>query len=418
MGFFNKKKDENDTVEVQQLQENIEAVNPTDASAPRMFNMVVENVTTMLDGDGVIVLGELQGHIIKGDMVYIYVPGIAPIESTVLAIETQVDGHMTIKDEAEDAFSSIQLELKDAKLIKKYAVVSSQKQIEELKPGVAVDNPALAGIICGMPKFGKDNAFHAVVSYWLSHSYLITPVKVDSDSDGKKNLGFYMLKSSAHLAGTAEGKDSLVLPLFTDGVSLRRWAALSKDGAPTKTQIIRFPDLIAFLRKGKDAYSGIALNPFNKVPCTLPMPYLETITNTTGYKRDFGEATEASTNADAVNANGKKEVKILLGVPKDTEETREIRDMLEAYGEDEDDIKSINLMVKIEEATKNVRYLVLLEMDVDKNTAKAHMDSLYQQLKPLTKEIKQIEYAIKGRIPEIDKIAEQNKDKMLVYQQA
>ena len=411
MGLFNKKKptEENAAIE----QETVVSEN-TESLIPRRFSLVVESITSMLDGDGVVVSGELSGNAKVGDVVYIYVPGQKAVEAEIKGLETTQDEKTVIVSEAEDAFSSFQLSLKEKTTIKKYAVISNQLQPEKIEPGMIITNPALDGIIKGMPKFGKDNTFHATVAYFLSHAHFITPVKIEESDDANKKVGFYMLKSTVKLTGTPEGKDSLVLPLFTDGVALRNWKGLAKENEQIRTQILSFPNIYGMLTKGQ-AYAGIAINPFDKTPCTLPIPYLETITKTPGYQRDFGAEIMPKDESNNSSADGKKEVKIMLGVPKDTEETREIRDMLAAYGEDEADIKSINLMVKIEESTKTVRYLILLEMDVDKETAKAHMDSLYSQLKPLAHEIKQIEYAIKGRIPGIDQIAEANKEKMLVY---
>ena len=46
---------------------------------------------------------------------------------------------------------------------------------------------------------------------------------------------------------------------------------------------------------------------------------------------------------------------------------------------------------------------------------KQHMEAIYKELNPLAKEIKQIEYAIKGRIKAIDDVVAQHEEQMLVY---
>jgi len=60
---------------------------------------------------------------------------------------------------------------------------------------------------------------------------------------------------------------------------------------------------------------------------------------------------------------------------------------------------------------------VVLEFpsDYDTDEMKVHMESIYQELKPVVNEIKQIEYAIKGRIPAIDNVVAQHEEKMVVY---
>ncbi|MCR4694701.1 MAG: SseB family protein [Pseudobutyrivibrio sp.] len=409
MGLFNKKKPDEDQEIMEQIKapesESFENKEEEDAG----FSMVVENASSMLDGTGVIVAGELYGTVNKGDTLYIYVPAVAPIETKVVAIETKQEERMVIAESATDSFTNLQLDLADKSVIKKYSVLHSQFLPEKFTAGMKIINPPLDGIIYGMGKFSKDNQFHATLSYWLSHALLLTPVQPEvTDDEAKRKLGFYMLKSQVRLAGTPEGKDSLVLPVFTDGPSLKKWTGIAKDNEHLPTQVLRFPEMLSLI-KGSNTYAGIAINPFNKKPCTLPMPYLDTITGTKGYQRDFG-------NPEIIHEETLKAgSKFLLGIPKETEETREVRDLLAAYGDDEDDIQSINFMVKIEEETKNVRYLIVLGTDGDRAKAKVHMEAITKQLSPLVKEVRQIEFALRGEIPQVDQIAEKHQEQMLVY---
>ena len=91
----------------------------------------------------------------------------------------------------------------------------------------------------------------------------------------------------------------------------------------------------------------------------MPIPYLDTITNTPGYKNEFAPAEnkEGHITEEKIPA-GKR---ILLGVPKESEETSEIRAKLLDYGRAHDDIYSISFLTKVEEDTKIVRHLVVLE---------------------------------------------------------
>ncbi|MBR1623515.1 MAG: hypothetical protein IJ675_06365, partial [Pseudobutyrivibrio sp.] len=109
--------------------------------------------------------------------------------------------------------------------------------------------------------------------------------------------------------------------------------------------------------------------------------------------------------------------KILLGVPKESEETTDIRQKLIEYGQSKDDILSISFLTKIEEDTKVIRHLVVLEFPqgYTPEDMKPHMEAIYQKIKPFAKEINQVEYAIKGRIEAIDKVVEQHKEQMLIY---
>ena len=112
MGLF-KKKEENITVE------------DTDVTATvdtgRRFSVIIEGITTMLDGNGSIITGQLFGKIKKGDKVYVYMATAKAIECEVQAVEATIDGRSSIVDEAEDTTVSLQLTLPDDANIKKYA---------------------------------------------------------------------------------------------------------------------------------------------------------------------------------------------------------------------------------------------------------------------------------------------------------
>ncbi|WP_028235482.1 SseB family protein [Pseudobutyrivibrio sp. MD2005] len=423
MGLFDKKKKEQ--VEESKAEDiRLEDSDITDTiDTSRRFSVIVDGITTMLDGNGSIVSGQLAGHLKKGDTVYVYQPGAEAVACEIQAVEAKIEDKTSIVDEAEDTHVSLQLNLPDEVSLKKYSVISNLKPQDKVDPRVSIENPALAGIINGMVVYGKDNGFHGTLAYWASHGHFITPIKMDTEPEINEKgvavikkdtkIGFYMLKSQIKLTGTPEGKDSMVLPLFTDWDSLRKWKGISKDGQKVHTQIVSFQDVYAMLKKG-DVYSGIAINPFNKVPCTLPVPYLDTITNTPGYQSEFGENEFTNHVREEKIPAGKR---ILLGVPKESEETTGIRSELLEYGKEHDDILSISFLTKVEEDTKAMRHLVVLEFEEGYKTEdmKPHMEAIYQRVRPHAKEITQIEYAIKGRIQAIDEVVSQHALQMVVY---
>ncbi len=419
MGLFDKKKKTSEEIRL----EDADVTSSVDTG--RRFSVIVSGVTTMLDGNGSIISGQLYGQIKKGDTVYVYQAGTPAEECQVQAIEAKIEERTSIVEEAADTTVSLQLTLSDDFQLKKYAVISNIQPQEKIDPKVSIENPALAGIINGMVAYAKDNGFHGTVAYWVSHGRFITPIKMDTEPEMNENgvatikkdtkIGFYMLKSQIKLAGTPEGKDSMVLPLFTDWDALRKWEGLGKDGQRVHTQILTFQDVYAMLKRG-NVYNGIAINPFNKVPCTLPIPYLDTIVGTPGYKAEFG----IPEGADAARVQEQKVPagqKILLGTPQDNEENAAIRTKLAEYGAANEDIASIAFLTKVEEETKIVRHLIVLEFVGDKtpDEMKAHMEAIFQQLNPIAHEINQIEYAIKGRIQAIDNVVEQHADHMVVY---
>ena len=425
MGLFDKKKKEQnleaDSAKEIKLEDS--DVTATLDNSER-FSVVIAGVTSMLDGNGSIVSGVLTGKIKKGDNVFVYQPGLQVYECEVQAIEAKLQDKTSIVDEAEDTTVSLQLTLPDDAKVGKYAVITNIKPQEKVDPKVSIENPALAGIINGMRDFGKENNYHATLAYWLSHGHFITPIKMDIEPELNENgvamikkntkIGFYMLKSQVKLEGTPEDKDSMVLPLFTDWDSLRKWKGLTEKNQKVHTQILSFQDLYSILKRG-DAYNGIAVNPFNKIPCTLPIPYLDTIVSTPGYQKEF--APKSVPNDQLREEKIPQGKRILLGVPKEGEESTQIREALVEYGKSHEDIQSMSFLTKVEEDAKIIRHLIVLEFPENfaEDDMKKHMEAIYKEIAPLTKEIKQIEYAIKGRIPAIDGVVAENADKMVVY---
>ena len=250
MGLFDKKKKEVNAA-AENVAENIkledaDVSNTVDTN--RRFSVIVDGVTTMLDGNGSIISGTLYGQIKKGDKVYVYMAGAPAVECEVQAIEAKQEERTAIVDEAADTTVSLQLTLPDNVQLKKYSVITNVAPQDEVNPKVSVENPALAGIINGMTTYSQDNGFHATVAYHVSHGHFLTPIKMDVEPEINENgvavikrdtkIGFYMLKSQIKLAGTPEDRDSMVMPLFTDWDSLRKWEGLSKDGKRVHTQIL------------------------------------------------------------------------------------------------------------------------------------------------------------------------------------
>ena len=110
MGLFDKRKKEQ-SAEKSEEKLTLENTEITDVDGAERFSILVENVTTMLDGEGRVVIGALNGKISKDETVFVYQPGVAPVSTQILAIEAKIDDRTAIVDEAEDTTVSLQLEL-------------------------------------------------------------------------------------------------------------------------------------------------------------------------------------------------------------------------------------------------------------------------------------------------------------------
>lgn len=426
MGLFDKKKNSQPEAEDVNTKEQAAASQATGAEAQRKagghgtadgrrFVMAIEGISPMLDGEGVVVSGSVSGTVKKGDEIYIIqYAGKPNLTATVVALESNIDGKMTIADESTDTVTNLQLDLSDASQIVRFAVVSSIRPQEKLNIRDAVENPALAGLINILPKYAKDKNYNSCLSYLMAHAYFITPIKVEGEvdeADGKITLkkdtqiGFFMMKTTAKLDPAKGDDEQFVLPVFTDWEQLKKWKGLSAEGERVQTQIIRIRDLAAITNN--DKYSGFVVNPLNKVPFTANKIYAQSIINSEGFKKEFGEP-QAQPSAEEASS----QKKFILGVPKETDEVNKIREILADYGKNHDDINEIYLMAKVDE-NKQVRYLIMLDTSIKE--LKPTFDEIYQAILPECHDTKAIEFNITGRIPAVDQIAENNKEKMLIY---
>ena len=86
MGFFDKRKKEQPVEETDEKL-TLENTEITDVDGAERFSILVENVTTMLDGEGRVVIGALNGKISKDETVFIPASGSSPIDTSVDAIK-------------------------------------------------------------------------------------------------------------------------------------------------------------------------------------------------------------------------------------------------------------------------------------------------------------------------------------------
>ncbi|MBR1622318.1 MAG: hypothetical protein IJ675_00185 [Pseudobutyrivibrio sp.] len=184
MGLFDKKKkeqhiDENTSESIKLEDSDVTATVNND----RRFSVIVDGVTTMLDGNGCIITGQLTGQLKKGDQVYVYQTGVDAVSCEIQAVEAKLEERTSIVEEAENTTVSLQLNLPDDVKLRKYSVITNIKPQDKIDPKVSVENPALAGIINGMVAYGKDNGFHGTVAYYVSHGHFLTPIKMDLEPE-------------------------------------------------------------------------------------------------------------------------------------------------------------------------------------------------------------------------------------------
>ena len=385
------------------------------ANDGRRFSLVVQNVSGTLDLSGTILIGDIHGTIRKGDAVYILVPGGKTILSEVIGIEVILDGSNTeVREETTDSTVYLHIDLKDPSQILKYSVVTSVRPQQKVDVKQKVENPVTSALLYEVKKLKDVKAFYNYLMANIVNGFFITPMKLEGEpvdnGDGtatfKKDtkMGFYMIKADPSKKEIPE-KGGFLLPVFTDWYELSKWKQLSESNEKVKTMIVRFNDCVAI--SNSPQFAGFVVNPFSKNNMVLSKQLIASIMNSPGYKQ---------ANSKTPNVGEQKipaGTQIALGVPAESEEVTNIREALKKYGQSHDEITSIDFMIKLSE-DKKAKYLI--NLGVDKEIAKEHMQAIYEAIREYTVAVKEIEFSIKGQVKAIDDIAEKNKEKMLVYE--
>ncbi len=390
------------------------------------FSLVMEGQSTTIDGEASIITGTVCGTVAIGDEAFIYMPDGNHTTCEITGIEASIDGKTKLVEEATDTQVNLQLDM--AATLPAWSVFTTEEQVGNPTDGVLPTNPALAGLIKILPQHSRDNTFHAVLSYWTAHAKFLTLVQVNGQVESHEGmvtmkkgttLGFRMLSTKIKIDPEKDPQDCFVLPLFTNNERVEAWKNANEENKKLATQVLSFQDVINIIKGNGSQFSGIVINPFDKTPCTLPMKYIDTIIGTKGYQAEFGKAPAVGdTNHGGAAPEPSKQQRVLIGVPKESDESKGIREALAAYGQSHDEVRSISLMVKIEEATKKMRYLILLDLGQEKPdnaAAKPHMDGIFKAIRPFCKEVVEVEFALRGQIPQVDAVADKTAEKMLVY---
>lgn len=254
----------------------------------RRFSILIEGVTPVLSGDGVVASGNVNGTVKTGDHVYILYPN-GMHEGTVKGLEAMVEDKLSITEEATDTRVNIQLEVADPSDIRLMMLITSVHPVEKFDPAIPMENPYLAGLLYEAEKHKEDKSFVSIMSFLLAHANFITPMQVQPLEDGKTKMGFFMLPAQKPEEGKMPSK--FYFPVFTDFEALSKWTALTKQGNKVPTTIMTFKNVVDAIKP--EPVVGFIVNPFNKNMVIATDALVQSILNSDGYKRDFGVKEEA-----------------------------------------------------------------------------------------------------------------------------
>lgn len=350
------------------------------------FTLLVEEGFQLKDDFGVVVAGILYGTVQKGDAVYVIHPSGNVRESKVETIEI---GPEQGAEKAQNQNVAIRLaDITDKNQLPKYTVLTNIKPQTEVNVNTVVENPQLLALSREYPRLCKDVNYLNLLVYVACHAHYVVPVSVDNEpkanGDGTVTSQKETMVRFPSLQNPKD-KSTSVFPIFTDKIALSKWKNVFDEKHPPKTMIVRFPDVVS-ISKG----NAVVLNPFGPTPVMLDAATIQNIVNMEGYKKEFG----GNAQGPAQKVPSEQDAKLMVGVPKENDEIKKIKDALKKHANQVEAIKRIDFLLKID-ARKERAYLCVV--DCPQEQAEKIFKGMNQAAAPYFNEIKSIEFMLYGK---------------------
>ncbi len=357
-----------------------------DAGEDRRFTLLIEDISPLPQEQGVVIAGSLYGTLQKGDAIYI----IHPMGNITT---TKVDGIEVAPGQTADRAENqkITMLLKDIKSVNqvpKYTVLTSIRPQTTVDINTAVENPQLLGMSMDYPRLCKDNTYLNLLVYVLCHAHYVVPVSIDKEpennGDGTADFRKETRMRFPSLQDPAD-KSRNIFPIFTDWTALANWKNLFDENHPPKSIIMRFPDVVAVC-KG----NGIVINPFGPASILLSEKMIEQIVGMEGYKQEFGEKPVETVK----KVQMEQEAKVVVGVPKENDEIRMIKEAMIAQAKREKEIQRVDFLLKVD-VQKERAYLCIV--DCPEEQATGLFTGLHKAAAPYFNEVKRLEFLLYGK---------------------
>lgn len=349
-----------------------------DPNEVRRFTLLIEDLSPLPEEQGVVVGGILYGTVQKGDEIYIIHPMGTISTTKVDGIEV---GPNQTADRAQNQKITMLLKgVKDVNQVPKYTVLTSIKPQTTVDANTAVENPQLLGLSMDYPRLCKDNTYMNLLVYVVCHANYVVPASVDKAAaeNGDTRMRFPSLQDPAD-------KSRNLFPVFTDYAALANWKNLFDENHPPKAIIMPFPNAVKVCNG-----NGIVINPFGPMPILLADKMIEQIVGMEGYKKEFG--------ADPVETVKKvqmeQEAKVMVGVPKENDEIKLIKEAMIAQAKKEAEIKRVDFLLKVD-VQKERAYLCIV--DCPEEQATKLFTGLHKAAAPYFNEVKRLEFLLYGK---------------------
>ena len=360
-----------------------EAVKPGE---PQRFTMLVEDCFKLKENQGFVLVGNLHGILKKNDAVYIIHPSGAVYDSKVEALEV---GPGRAVERAENEKVAVQVKDLDAQVqIHKFTVLTGIKPQNATENDTETENPQLLGLSMEYPQYYQDSNYLNLLIYVLVHTNYVVPVHLDESVREKvENIAQLKDKSVLRFPSLQNHNDPnlRVFPVFTDSVALDNWKTIFNEEHPKYTMLLKFNEILQICNK-----TGIVINPFGPVPIPLTPEQIQQIVNLEGYKSEFGEVSQVKTPEEPA----KQEAKLMIGVPKETEEIRLMKEAIIAHAKTVREIQRVDFLLKVD-AQKERAYLCIV--DCPKEDAAKFFTGIHKAATPYLNEVKRLEFLLFGK---------------------
>ncbi len=363
-----------------------EAEKSANAKEIRRFTFLVEDLSALPEEQGVVVGGFLYGAVQKGDEVYVIQPAGNIITTKVYGIE--VGPNQTADSAQNQKITMLLRDIKNEAQVPKYTVLTSIKPQTTINAKVAVENPQLLGMSMDYPRLCKDNTYINLLVYVLCHAHYIVPARVDKEpennGDGTATIKQESKMRFPSLLDPAD-KTKNVFPVFTDWLAMANWKNLFDETHPPKSVIMRFPEVMAVCKR-----SSVVINAFGPTPVFLPEKMIEQIVGMEAYQQEFGANAENTVKKMQVE----QEAKVYVGVPKENEEIKLIKEAMVAQAQTEEQIRRVDFLLKMD-VQKERAYLCVV--DCPEEQAKQLFTGMHKAVAPYLNDVKRLEFLLYGK---------------------
>ena len=353
----------------------------------RRYFLMTEESECFEDRNEAVITGNMYGTCKKDDEIYLYRNDGKVMATKVISVEAFNGQVYEPSDEVSQKKARITISVDYGKLglnkdnaIPKFSVISSVRPpVKGEKGNVLIENPGLSGLMFRYPDYSKDKEYLSRLMDSIANGRFLVPamnVNGGAVTNGKKQIKIIMVTKK-------DDPDKRVLPLFTDMQAMYMWRKLWQGEQKPSVVVMSFPEAAKFVSKeGFD----IVFNPSGPVSFGLPASAVSAMANIISKQAD-GAKIKKETIADGS--------KVIIGEPKSSDETADIKDAISSYCSGNPDIKKAGLLYLIRNGQTS--YLIIL--DAPKSSQQEVFSGMLNAVRPHLKSIKKVDMSLLSEAP-------------------